>query len=314
MERSDRASPIPSPPHDPASTDQLPSPPPQRPDAASQPPSYPRRSGKKLVAIGAAVLLVAGAIAGIVLAGGGGGPKSAPTRAHPPTPAAPVGLTATAAVAPFAVTLSWSEPSGSVKILGYKIFRDQLEIAAVPVGTTTYTDGNVFPGKTFTYGVVTRGDGVLESERVSAQVDVPVPAMTTARVSGTFNVKFRTVSQSGYVGSLGRFTAGWEFNPKCDHGACSVIWKDVSEKSLKTTLRRKGGNYSGSDAGKFLGHCGHVMGTTTVTLAFHITKARATDGEWLATKLVGTVTEHHPSQLGCTSGGATFNVSATLAG
>src|SRR5205807_8341888 len=148
MERSGQTSPIPSTLHEPGSMDQLPSPPPPRPDAASQPPSHPHRSGKKFLAIGAAVLPVAGAITRIALAG--------------------------------------------------------------------------------------------------------------------VNVKFRTVSQSGYVGSRRRFTAGWGFHPKCDHGACSVVWKDVREKSLKTTLRRKSGNYSSSDTGKFLGHCGHVMGTTTV--------------------------------------------------
>src|SRR5438128_2238654 len=121
MDGSDQTSPIPSPPpHEGVSTEVLPSAPLPPPDAADQSPSPPRRSGKKFLAIGVAVLLVAGAIVGIALAGSGGGPKSAPTPAASPTPASPMGLTATVAVAPFAVTLNWVEPSGSVKILGYK--------------------------------------------------------------------------------------------------------------------------------------------------------------------------------------------------
>jgi hypothetical protein len=44
----------------------------------------------------------------------------------------------------------------------------------------------------------------------------------------------------------------------------------------------------------------------------HVTKARASGGEWVATRLVGTLTEHHGSQLGCTGGAATFDFTANL--
>jgi hypothetical protein len=261
-----------------------------------------------------AVLLVAGAILSVALAAGGGEkPKAAaPSPMASPTIDSPIGLTATAAVAPFAVTLSWSAPGADAEILGYEIFRDELEIAAVSADAKTYIDHNVFPGKTFTYEVVTRSHGTLESERVSTQVKVPTPVLSIARVSGTFNAKLNTLSQSGYIAPLGNFTVGWRFVPKCEQGACSVVWSDLRERTLKTTLRRKGGNYSGSDTGKFIGHCGKALGDTTVTVAFHVAKARARDGEWVATRLVGTLTEHHASQLGCTSGGASFNVTATL--
>jgi hypothetical protein len=261
-----------------------------------------------------AVLLVAGAILGVALAAGSGEKTKAAARSLMASPSieSPIGLTATAAVAPFAVTLSWSAPGADAAILGYGIFRDDLEIAAVSADTKTYIDHNVFPGKSFTYEVITRGYGALESERASTQVKVPSPSLSVARVSGTFNAKLHTVSQSGYVGSLGNFTAGWSFAPKCDQGSCSVVWGDLGEKTLNAMLARRGLNYSGSDTGKFLGQCGLVMGDATVTVAFHVAKARARDGEWVATKLVGTLTEHHASQLGCTSGGATFNVTATL--
>jgi len=299
-------------PTEPVITVEPPFPPAPVPEVGGGPPSPPRRSGKKLLAIAVAVLLLAGAIVGGALAARGGGKKAAPSGSPSPTIGAPIGLAATVTVAPFAVTLSWTAPTGDTRILGYKIFRDDLEIAAVPGDTTTYTDPNIFPGKVFTYHVVTRGDGTVESERVSTQANVPTPPLSAARVAGVFNVKAHTMSQSGYIDPLGNFTVGWRFAPKCEQGACWVVWSDLTEKTLKTTLKRKGANYSGSDTGKFIGHCGKVLGNTTVTIAFHVAKARARDGEWVATKLVGTLTEHHASQLGCTSGGATFNVTATL--
>ena len=213
---------------------------------------------------------------------------------------------------PFGVTLSWSAPSGDAKILGYKIFRDDLEIAAVPSQTTTYVDHNVFPGKIFMYEVVTRGDGVLESERASTQVEVPVPPLSAARVTGNFNVKARTTSQHGFTNSLGNFTMGWNFSPKCDQGACSVVWRDLTEKTLKATLKRKAASYSGSDGGKFLGKCGSVLTDGTVTVTFHVTRAKAIGSDWRASKLVGTVTNTIPSQLGCVSAGVTLSITATL--
>lgn len=310
MGQSDQPVPSARPPHEPTSTVELPAPPPAPTLPTGPPPFPPRRSGRKFLTIGAAFLLLAGAIAGVVLAAGG--TKSSPGPASSPTPGAPVGLTATAAVAPFAVTLSWSPPAGEPTILGYKVFRDQLQIAAVPAGSTTYTDQNVFPGELFTYAVVTRGNGVLESQRTSVQVEVPIPPVSAARVSGTFNVKAKTVSQQGFQDDLGSFTVGWNFAPKCDEGACSVVWKDVTEKTLKATLKRKGARYSGSDSGKFLGRCGSVLTNGTVTIFFRVTKAKAIGNEWRASKLVGTITNSIPSQLGCVSADVTLSITATV--
>lgn len=312
MGQTDQPDPSQMPPAEPASTAQLPAPPPPPPDTTGQPPAPPRRPAKKILAIIAAVLLLAGAIVGIALAAGGGNEAGAPEPASSPTVAPPFGLTATAEVVPFGVTLSWSAPSGDAEILGYKIFRDDLVIAAVPSQTTTYVDHNVFPGKVFTYEVVARGNGVLESERVSTQVEVPVPSMSAARVTGSFNVKAKTTSQHGFTNDLGSFTMGWDFAPKCDQGACSVVWRDLTEKTLTATLKRKGASYSGSDSGKFLGRCGSVLTDGTVTVTFHVTRAKAIGSDWRASKLVGTVTNTIPAQLGCVSAGATLSITATL--
>jgi hypothetical protein len=267
--------------------------------------------------IGAAVLVILGVVIGAVLAAGGGkkpvaapspSVSTSPSPSAPPIVPAPVGFAAKGQTAPFGVVLTWIAPAGPVQ--GYRIFRAGVQIAAVPSGTTTYTDSNVDAGKSYTYDILTRGEGLFQSTKVSTDVKVPVPALSTARLDGTFNVKLKTTSQYGYVGSLGSLTLGWNFKPKCGQGACNVTMKDLSIKDLKTTLTRKGATYSGTDSAKFIGSCGGVQGTSTITVELHVVKARAIEGEWRATKLEGTVVESHPSVLGCVSGGAHFSVTA----
>jgi hypothetical protein len=175
-------------------------------------------------------------------------------------------------------------------------------------------DSNVAPGETYTYAILTRGEGIEQSDKVSTDVNVPVPSRASARLDGTFSVKFKTTSQTGYVGSLGTFTLGWKFSPKCDSGSCNVTMKDVSIKDLKTTLTRKGASYSGADSAKFIGSCGGVADSSDLIIDFKVVKARIISGEWRATKVTGTVVESHPSVRGCTSGGAHFTITGTYAG
>src|SRR5947209_1518935 len=117
MDQLDQPNPSSMPPPEPFYTAEFPVPPPPPPDTTVPPPSPPRRSARTFVAIVAAVVLVAGAIVGIAIAAGGGSKDAgAPQPASSPTIAPPVGLTGTAEVVPFGVTLSWSAPSGDAKI------------------------------------------------------------------------------------------------------------------------------------------------------------------------------------------------------
>jgi hypothetical protein len=300
-----------------------PSPPPPPPASAvetvplvpAEPvPSPPKRSPARTIAIVVvAIMVVAGIIAVAVASGGGGTQTKATARPAPsPTVGLPVALGGTAKAAPLGVTLTWSAPSGETEILGYLIYRDGTQVGTVPGSTTTYLDTNVTPGETYTYEVVTRGEGIQRSERVTTEVEVPVPSLSQARLEGPFDVHARTRSQRGYVGKLGKFTMGWDFEPKCHFGACATRWTDFTNEGLSSVLTRVGARYSGSDTGKFTGRCGRVVGTSTITIKIRVTKAEAVAGEWRAVKLVGTMTESHPAQFGCVSGGATFSLTLSL--
>jgi hypothetical protein len=261
-----------------------------------------------------AFVVVAGIIAVAVASGGGGKTTSAkPGPAASPNVGPPLGLAGAADTGSIGVTLTWSAPTVKTEILGYLVYRQGTQIASVPADTTTYTDTNVTPGEVYTYGVVTRGTGILRSDRASATVEIPVPALTAARLEGVFDVTAKTVSQSGYVEKLGKVSLGWSFEPNCHTGPCGVHWADITSGSLRAILARRGKNYSGTDDGRFIGRCGSARLSSTLAIKIRVTKAEVVVGEWRAVRFVGTLKESHPSRLGCVSGGATFLVRGTLA-
>lgn len=271
------------------------------------------------------VLLVAGAGGAVLLlksnnkketTTGSSATTAAPTSAPSPTPSpsptvlAPSSVSATD-VGALAVTLSWTPPLGGDQPERYTIYRDDEYLDSVVAPATTYTDETVLPGKTYSYEV-RAVLGSLESPGVPTVVHTPVPPLDDARVQGDFNVKVALVSQTGYISYNHNFTLGWHFKPKCDTGACNVVWTDLYEKSFKATLVLKNGNYTGSDSGDFGSTCNGVHHNSTLTLDFHVTKAKVMNGEWRATKLVGTLEEDDPAQLGCVTGHADLNTVSTL--
>ena len=91
-----------------------------------------------------------------------------------------------------------------------------------------------------------------------------------------------------------------------------MIWTDLTEKSLKATLDRRRDHYGGKDSGTFFATCGSTHVTSTITISFRVTKAKGEDGEWLATKIVGTVDHAAAAQLGCVPSSARLKITGTL--
>ena len=239
--------------------------------------------------------------------------SGAPAPSASPAVEPPVSFSATSRMVPFGVVLTWSAPSGQA-VLAYVLYRQGRQLTTRPGSDTSYTDSEVRPGKRYTYEIQARASGTGQSEKVSAQVRVRVPPLSSARVDGTYNAKLHPTSQFGYIGSLEDGTFGWDFTPKCHVGACDVTWKDLHYRDLKAILDRAGARYAGSDTGKVFGKCGGVVGSSSVSLDLHVVKARVIDGVWWATKLEGTFVENHAATLGCVSGGAHFDATVTFAG
>jgi fibronectin type 3 domain-containing protein len=215
------------------------------------------------------------------------------------TVAPPGSLEAKATAVPLGVTLSWTASADAVQ--GYRVYRGESQIATVPPITTTYTDTAAQPGNTYTYGVVSRGSGPLESDPLSVVVEVPVPPLSKARLDGDFNVNVKVTSASGYTDYAKKFKIGWEFTPRCSEGPCDVKWKDLSDKDFRATLKRSGATYKGSDSGPLNARCGDTVVTSKLEISFKVVKAKAIEGAWTATKIRGTIVQTEKAQLGCVS-------------
>jgi hypothetical protein len=277
------------------------------------PTAPPRRSRRKWLVIAVALLVVAGAITGVAIAVGGGSGKQ--VKPAPASPAAALTLLAptslSADVHALSVTLTWLEPTGGKAVERFTINRDGGYLSSVVAPTSTFTDGTVIPGRSYTYEVsAVAGDETSSS--ITESVKTPVPSIAQARLSGDFNVAVKLVSQTGFSSYGPNFTTGWHFKPKCAEGPCDVVWTDLNEKSFKATLDRSKATYSGSDTGDFGSTCGKTSHNSVLTVKFHVTKARAVDGEWRAVKLAGTITQYDAPQLGCVTGRANLSFTANL--
>jgi hypothetical protein len=277
--------------------------------------AWPRRWVQRRWALAALVgliaLIIGGALAAVVLAVGG-------DEAAQPAPAPPIVLPPESFDAQreglLAVRLSWSRPTGGVKIDHYDVYRNGSKLITLSDVGTTYVDDNVRPGREYTYEIEARGTAggkELTSERMSTTFTTPIPALKKARVAGDFSVKVKTLSYSGYD-EYETPTYGWHIEPKCRTGACNVAWKDLHEKGIRAVLKQKGRRYTGSYSGFFFGFCGDTRGSSSVKIDLKVAKAKAIGGEWLATKLVGRVDQSAPAQLGCVSSRATQAVTAKL--
>jgi hypothetical protein len=266
-------------------------------------------------AIALAVVVVATVL--LVTLGGGGGEQIAqtpPASSPSPSPAAllaPTGLRAT--LDGVTVLLAWSEPTGGATPEGYQIHRGDTLLASVPITIDAYTDKSVVPGKSYTYSVQSALVDAL-SPPATVQLVVTKPPLTAARLAGSFDIKAKVSSSSGFQNIKNSSNYGFSFKPKCSSGPCDVGWSIIGLKGISARLTRAGAVYMGQDTGNFHVTCSSANVSTTWALTFHVAQAKGVNGVWRASKIVGTIDESSPAQLGCVSSHATETFSGTLVG
>lgn len=239
--------------------------------------------------------------------GGEAGGTEAESRPAPKSVLPPVGFSATADG--FTVRLSWGVDPGSAKIENFEVKRNGHSLF-VSTSSTSYTDTDVRPGKTYGYEI--RSVGVNKtSEPVTDEVRIKTPPLKTARVDGSFSITVEEISHYGYS-SYSTPTFGSKFKPKCRHGACDVVWTDVGLKHLQAVLDEKNGRYHGTYHGYFLSSCAGTRSTSDVEIDFKVTKAKAIKGEWRATKFEGTLEHTESPQYGCGTAHAEVAIKGTM--
>jgi hypothetical protein len=147
---------------------------------------------------------------------------------------------------------------------------------------------------------------------VAVEVQVPVPALRAARLEGVHTVLVRVTSHSGYREIDERYRTGATFRPRCPAGPCDVRLVGLVDRGFRTVLRRRGATYAGSARGRFNVRCGDVETISEVALELRVVRARVVAGEWVATRLEGTMVRAEAAQLGCVASRAEMDLRARL--
>jgi hypothetical protein len=208
----------------------------------------------------------------------------------------------------FEVTLTWSSPGSPVQ--GYRVYRNDMFRATVTAPATSYVDDAV-PNQAYEYEVEAY-QGSRTSDPASIAVHTDRAPLKLARLEGTFRVKAKVVSSSGYE----RYRAprmSWVLRPKFAEGACDVVWRLLRFKGVRTGLNRAGLSYRGHDSGEMNVSCGETPSVSDITVTIRVTRARAMLNEWRVSRFVGTLTHTESSQGGCVTSSATLSVRANLA-
>jgi hypothetical protein len=236
------------------------------------------------------------------------GPVAATTEEAPARPLAPSDFAAEPAS--FSVVLSWAHAPGDAEAERYAVYRDGSMLTTMSGSETTFTDDTVVPGREYVYGIEARsGDAV--SDRIPTTTETIVPPLRTARVAGTFNVRTRTLSRSGYS-SYEAPVFGWRFRPRCREGACDVRWSDIHQRRVRATLDRRSVRYRGSYTGPFITQCAGTPATSSVEIELEVVAARVIGRQWRATRMTGRLDQSEAVQLGCGSSSARHSLNARL--
>jgi hypothetical protein len=253
-----------------------------------------------------AVLLVA-APSSMTACDSGGGDSSA-TATATATVLPPEGLSGTAKG--LSVVLKWSAPPDSAEVVGYEVKRNGEPLESVGVEETTLTDLDVRPGQSYTYELRSLGVGQA-SEPAMTDVAIRVPPLAAARLEGDFNVQTKLVEKSGYS-KFKPFAFGWRFRPKCDEGACNVVWRDVADRHVHALLKRKRKRYEGEYEGIFIIACEGSRSVSSVHVSLEVQRARAVGGKWRVTRFSGRLSNSEAPQFGCVASHAVESLKGKL--
>jgi hypothetical protein len=238
-----------------------------------------------------------------------GGEESSPTNTVSAEVLPPEGFSASPDG--FSVVLSWSAPTNSARIVGYELSRDGRFLESIEPEGTTFTDFDVKPGRSYSYAMRSKGQG-MTSEPVATDVKIRIPPIKAARLEGDFDVHAKVKSQTGYESFGGPTSFAWVFRAKCREGPCDVVWKDLIDKRIHARLNEKRGTYTGDYKGIYLSRCRGSRSISSVHLVLKIVKARAVGGVWRATRIEGTLTNSETPQFGCVSAKAVQTLKGRL--
>ena len=102
-----------------------------------------------------------------------------------------------------------------------------------------------------------------------------------------------------------------QFTPQCASGPCGLTWQDKQQPGIHPSVfSRTGGLYATRTSGDFSVSCNGTPVTSFLNYTLRVADAAAQAGQWVATKLTGTMEEHElPGK--CNASGATYALTVT---
>jgi hypothetical protein len=250
-----------------------------------------------------AVIAILGTV--IAIANSDGGSSDASPSARPPVLAPPGGLVADATA--FRVVLTWTAGEGAPAVR-YLVSRDGSVAKTLDPDATRWVDDDVKPETRYSYRVSAVGaDGTSVSSGVVTRTRTA--PLATARLDGTFDVHVHATSHYGFsdFGS-GNGNLGWRFMPTCAHDPCDTTLTDLHLKAFMLKLAQQGSSYHGDASLNARVRCGGTPVVSNISIVVRVTDAGIVHGDWVATKIEGTMRQSESAQLGCVASGATYDL------
>jgi hypothetical protein len=210
-----------------------------------------------------------------------------------PTIASPVGLVAGTSTTS-SVAFHWSRPTTAPTPDSYVILRNGAVLRSVPGTVTTYQDTGLAPATTYQYTVAAVSGGKRSAPSTALVVKTLAPAISAARLQGTWDVNTKVTKSPGGTFTVGETaTETWDFTPKCATGPCAVVVSGVLwSHPFTATLTPSGGVYTGSTRAHIT-HCGpigsEVDTQNTVALRITVKTAGVDAQQWTARSWVGSL-------------------------
>ena len=239
----------------------------------------PRRPRRRAVFSLAALVVVAGLAAGLVV--------WAPW--NPPPVLRPTGLVAGSSTAN-SIMFRWSRPRTGPLPDKYLILSSGTVAGSVARTVTSYRQAGLTPSAAYQYSVVAVRGGKRSPQSVLVTVRTLTPPLSQARLQGPWYVHVKII-RAGPGSRNG--TQVWEISPSCAAGACDVLVnvKD-GRHAWKMTLTRAGAVYRGQATVNFIPcrlHGITIPDPATLKFRVRVTAAAGESQVWAANSLAGTM-------------------------
>jgi chitodextrinase len=225
-------------------------------------------------------------------------PSASATAGHS-RPGPPTHLTIHRGVT--SVTLVWHPPEASgagPAVQHYEVFGNGKRLAR-PTRAKYRVTGLTF-GTQYRFWVVAVDEAGRSSPRALRSARTKLPAVSAARLSGTYMVGATLTSSVGERVKFSSHSITWSLQPGCPDVACDVSFTATHRFGSDTVvtsgvLEWSGtGGYSGTWIGSFGTACrsDRQQAISTLAITMHATSAHVVGGLWVATQIAGTIHEH----------------------